>query len=305
MANSGLHHHTTTPSISPGLGKYPGDHFISRSYPASVAGLSEMLLRAHQESPCDARALFKKSHTCGSLFAKCGCDYAPVKRSSNPIAPSNHPQRLEAKRLSSPEIHDALNTRCSSERSKNWSKRTNLVLNHPEIPFPVTADSNDEQDFAQKKANLDYHRLNALAYEQQLCETEEAQKFLKEFGIFGPMGNGVAVRRSSRSSPEEALQQRKNSRSLDGRRSTGAHEDYEYLRSVVTRLKKELSELEVKYGSLQTELLQTQKNLEYKESEVLRLQREVHKLKVRFSISLSCITYFIYGDTSSLPSSVE
>lgn len=170
------------------------------------------------------------------------------------------------------------------------------MLNHPEIPYPISSEicdrtspspryskeSFDGPFFDQKKANLDYHRLNALAYEQQ---SEEAQKFLKEFGIFGPMGNGVAVRRSSRTSPDsEMIQQiRKSSKALDNEpssRNSGSLEDYEYLKSVVLRLKKELSELEIKYGALQTELFQTQKSLHCKESEIIRMQREVHKLKV-------------------------
>lgn len=85
----------------------------------------------------------------------------------------------------------------------------------------------------------------------------------------GPMGNGAASGRNCKPSPEtEAHHVRKNS-----------HHD-EYLKNVVMRLKKELADLEVKYGALQTELLQTQKELHVRESEVLRLQREIHKLKV-------------------------
>lgn len=122
----------------------------------------------------------------------------------------------------------------------------------------------------------DRYRCTVLAYENHRRNSEEARKFLEEFGILGPMGNGVtAVRHKPSQDPLEHLPIRKttNSKSPLG-------EDYDYLKSVVSRLKEELSDLEIKYAAAQTELVQTHKQLECKESEVVKLQREVHKLKV-------------------------
>lgn len=327
MANSGLHQ-TDAPCFDQ-INKYVSEEpFVStKTYPASVTDLSEMLLQARKEervdardAPYDARGSFKKSHTCGSLFANCGCNNeerlsllqtfsgTPLKRSSNPTRTNNSPPKSATKRLSSPEINNlqliSRHNQCASNKSKTWSK-TNSYLNHPEIPYPIplktcdkqvpTSRTNSVSDHQQKKnsftdselfnkkANLDYHRWTAFAYEHHLCDTEEAKKFLSEFGILGPMGNGVSVNRNSKPSPEvEALQHiRKNSPHAFGPDLKTKQEDYEYIKSVVMRLKKELADLEIKYGSLQTELLQTQKDLYVKESEVLRLQREIHKLKVR------------------------
>lgn len=105
------------------------------------------------------------------------------------------------------------------------------------------------------------------------------------------MGNGVATGRNCKPSPEvDALHHVRKNSPHDSRTR---NEEYEYLKSVVMRLKKELADLEVKYGALQTELLQTQKELHVKESEVVRLQREIHKLKV-------WIVYVIEADAIAL-----
>ncbi|EFA12840.1 cGMP-dependent protein kinase, isozyme 1 [Tribolium castaneum] len=277
-------------------------------YPASVGALA-MIGHAQQEPLEGARALFKKSHTCGSLYAKCGCSHdpppppvqprapepppSPSKRGSTPAIASIYP-RADTKRLSNPEINN-------SSRHKTVIK-ANVYLNHPEITFPIPVELQDKPNLAKslptsidldevKKSNLDYHKYNVLAYECSASKEEEAKKFLSDFGIFGPMGNGVAtLRRSSKSSLDgDVIQQiRKNSRRL-----SGAHEENDYLKTIVARLKKDLAELEVKYGSLQSELYETRRQLTCKESEVLKLQREIHKLK---SVLQQTTTFIQDGD---------
>ncbi|XP_044258969.1 cGMP-dependent protein kinase, isozyme 1 [Tribolium madens] len=284
-------------------------------YPASVSELSTMIGHARKESfPEEARALFKKSHTCGSLYAKCGCNNdsstplvqtystpepppSPSKRGSTPVIATIYP-RADTKRLSNPEINNT---------SKKTVIKANVYLNHPEITFPIPValpkETCDRSNLAKsldleeiKKSNLDYHKYNALAYESSASKDEEAKKFLSDFGIFGPMGNGVAttLRRSSKNSIDgDVIQQiRKNSRSLIDRHS-GAQEENDYLKTIIARLKKELSELEVKYGTLQSELYETRRELTCKESEVLKLQREIHKLK---SVLQQTTTFIHDGD---------
>lgn len=46
------------------------------------------------------------------------------------------------------------------------------------------------------------------------------------------------------------------------------------------RLKKDITELEMKYNASEVELHETKNLLSTKENEVLKLQREIHKLKV-------------------------
>lgn len=337
MAKSGIHERT--PSYLNQINNLMVEESYSlKSYPASVTELSAMLVHAHKESlperdptPSRAgettRAVFKKSHTCGSLYAKCGCNdetdtfpyphdpqFSAEKRSSNPSLSSVYP-RADTKRLSSPEIHDfqhaprhpqvCLTPKFAKNPPRNVVK-ANVYLNHPEINFPIPVEVPKEDCdklvpkqskslsnlYPEIKNKLDYHKYTALVYESQHqnhhnYNEEEARKFLRDFGIFGPMGNGVAtnLRKSSKSSvDEEAIQQiRRNSKSLSEvkKRGSVSHEDYEYLKSIVSRLKKELSELEAKYEASQSELHDVKKNLTCKESEVLRLQREVHKLKVK------------------------
>ncbi|KAJ8919915.1 hypothetical protein NQ315_006444 [Exocentrus adspersus] len=311
MANSGVHERT--PSYLNQINNLVAgeEDYSPKQYPASVTELSAMLLHAHKESlpsspasTSPTRAVFRKSHTCGSLYAKCGCDndtdtfpfFASCeKRASNPSLSAPYP-KSDAKRLSSPEIHDF-----QHHHSKPKSKavrdvvKANVYLNHPEINFPIPVELPKElvpkpsrSLSSEIKNKLDYHKYTALVYESQHqnhgYNEEEAKRFLRDFGIFGPMGNGVgtSLRRSSKTSlDEDSIQQiRKNSKNLDGKkRGSVSHEDYEYLKSIVGRLKKELSELEVKYEAAQGELHDAKKQLNCKEAEVLRLHREVHKLK--------------------------
>ncbi|XP_049819329.1 cGMP-dependent protein kinase, isozyme 1-like isoform X2 [Aethina tumida] len=275
-----------------------------KSYPASVTEFSAMLLEARTEtSPVRApppttleRRLTKKSHTCGSLYAKCRCnnDSGPeteTKRSSTPDT------WTIAKRLSSPEI-DVHQTKhpnvCLKPKSATKTVKANVYLNHPEITFPIPVEIPKEQLPKQtkslpssverpeiRKSQIDYHKFNVLAYESQPHFKEErAQKFLQDFGIFGPMGNGVAsLRRSSRTSDDDLNQIRKNSKNVIEVKRKSSSGDSEYLKSMVAKLKKELAELEKKYGSVQGELFEARKDLSCRETEVLKLQREVHKLK--------------------------
>lgn len=343
----------------------------SKSYPASVTEISPMLLEkrkgsfvaegpdcadvrvplhirttptAKLTSEAASRILFKKSHTCGSLFAKCGCNNeneprvpllqtfsnpypTTTKRSSNPSIPDIH-AITESKRFSNPEIKVEKNLGSTSPRTtKNSPVITSVYHNHPEIPYPIVTvkvapeESSNERNLNSDKLhhqksvsfcydpyfnenqakaellnkksnqdNLEYLKYTALAYEKQVEKTEKVEKIYKDFGVIGPMGNGVtSARRSSKnsSSDSESVQQiRKNSKlmCLDtrGNKSTGIPEDYEYLKAIVPRLEKELSNLEIRYGGLQAELVQTKKELDCKETEVLRLQTEIHKLKVYF-----------------------
>lgn len=127
------------------------------------------------------------------------------------------------------------------------------------------------------KHKLDYHKATALTYEKDNKDQRnkaEAEKFFKEFGLFGPMGNDLSFRKTSRTSLEENINQiRKNSK-------MSSKEDYEHLKVVVARLKKDLTEMEMKYTAAQIELHEMKNLLSGKENEVLKLQREVHKLKV-------------------------
>lgn len=291
--------------------------------------------------------VFKKSHTCGSLFAKCSCyndkaegrspllqtfshptaeNYIIHKKSSNPLHYSTvSATKPTTKRLSNPELTHKQETgpRKSSSRSTQ-----NLYLCHPEIPYPIPiprkhlqpnylGDKNnalsksvpkhfesscrevDENSqyisnytenfhFSSNKigqSNIEYHKYNAIAYQEQL--EDPAQKFFKESGIFGPMGNGVgAIRKNSGISAEVDVEQiRKVSKTMcvDNLKKNSAvlvADDDEYLKTIISNLKKELSDNEIKVGTLEKDLIQAKKVLRAKESEVLKLQREVHKLKV-------------------------
>lgn len=158
----------------------------------------------------EPRAFFKKSHTCGSLFAKCGCDdrtplpnranLSPepppsptTKRGSTPAIATIYP-KPETKRLSNPEINKTTNQQSNVIKA-------NVYLNHPEITFPIPVEVPQDGarlqtsiDHAEiKKSNLDYHKYNVLAYESSANKDDEANKFLSDFGIFGNMGNGVTA----------------------------------------------------------------------------------------------------------------
>lgn len=124
-----------------------------------------------------------------------------------------------------------------------------------------------------------------MAYQKDNKEQRnkaEAEKFFKEFGLFGPMGNDLSFRKTSLE--ENIGQIRKNSKTLDLRKkkmsSNVCAEDYEHLKVVVAKLKKDFTELEMKYTAAQIELHEMKNLLSGKENEVLKLQREVHKLKV-------------------------
>lgn len=324
-----------------------------KTYPASVTQLSAMLSQAHKESlpecaeldappaieplvtpssECEQRrAFFKKSHTCGSLFAKCGCNnenncreplfqtfsHSRPQRSSNPSHPTAQP-KAEAKRLSNPEIGNSQSVAQKSKVSVKTLSKSPAYLNHPEIPYPIPLIPKEKRKSCDKivpnseaknlnhnkynkivdnnfaypdlvcnkfnQSNLDYLKYTALAYQNINGSAEDpAEKFFKESGIIGPMGNGASAIRQTSSSDSETLQQiRKTSKIMcveSRRKNSGPPEEHEYLKTVVAHLKKELSELEIRHGALEGELLQSKKELHCKESEVLKLQREIHKLK--------------------------
>lgn len=325
-----------------------------KSYPATVTKVSAMLVHAHQhqqeeetrsKTPSttvsaisttsnntaattlvagEVRDTLTKSHTCGSLYAKCRCNngtdaednHPRLKRPSNPtISNTQFQQHHQTKRLSSPEIqtiqflnrhpHVCLTAKHPTTKSNTTAGsktvvKANVYLNHPEItfPIPITLPQEDCDKFVPKsnsvdytelkKPQLDYHKYTALAYEK---DADEAHKFLQEFGILGPMGNGVTSNLRKNSIDGETIHQiRRNSKHVaDIKRRTSA-EEYEHLKSIIVRLKKELADVEVKYGTVQTELNETKKDLNCKESEVLKLQREVHKLKVNQFISFSLLS---------------
>lgn len=356
MANSEVHQ--TKASHINQINNFRGDNGLKR-YPPSVTELSAMIVQAHKESlpecaelgkskssealdtppPNDAtRAVFKKSHTCGSLFAKCGCNNdnsgrvslfqtfsnpasaSTSKRASSPSIHTSY-QNADTKRLSNPEINSleaaSKYGECRPKRNSNTVIKR-VYLNHPEITFPITVEVPKESpencdttvpnqkpktynhpDFTNTNtnlANLDYHKFTALAYEKQF-ENDPARKFLNDFGIFGPMGNGVTTtKKNSKSSSSdcEIIQRiRKSSKVIDNKNKTGVPDDYDYLKNLVPRLEKEVANLEVKYAGVQSDLLNTKKELTCKESEVLRLKREIHKLKVSATLYIYAYTVFV------------
>lgn len=128
-----------------------------------------------------------------------------------------------------------------------------MFLNHPEVtfPIPVEVSKEDYQNhsfpahlYPEIKHKLDYHKATALAYECQkdhkdhkpTTKEEEAEKFFKEFGLFGPMGNGIGAsfKKGSRSSIEENISQiRKNSKTIEFKPNKMSHlyvEDYDHLK---------------------------------------------------------------------------
>lgn len=342
MANSELHQTKTNQHVT-----FPSEN--TKTYPPSVTKISNMILEAHKKSlpECPeysehsnitrtsdlldtppqtevSRAVFKKSHTCGSLFAKCSCNNEnqtkpklyksfthsfidnKIKRSSSPAVLTDIRNKSEAKRFSNPDLSTSLNNNIKQSEIR-YKKNSNTVikqvyLNHPEINFPITVEiQNDPEKNCDiivpnrnnnLTSNLDYHKYTALSYENNnKCEVVEkkpedpASKFLKDFGIFGPMGNGVSsIRKTSKGSNDSDVIQRIKKSSkimcIDAKRNLNLPEDYEYLKTIVPRLENELSELECKYATIQSELLNSKKEILYKENQILRLQREIHKLKV-------------------------
>ncbi|XP_066256038.1 cGMP-dependent protein kinase, isozyme 1 isoform X2 [Euwallacea similis] len=263
-------------------------------------------------------------HQCGSFFAKCNCgyeDHLPVVGSSKSSPGALLNQRdANSKRLSSPEIdisevtirqpNVCLKAKTPGTPSPSSSViKANVFLNHPEITFPIPVEVSKEDYnnhsipahlYPEIKHKFDYHKATALAYEHQKDQhkntkkDEEAERFFKEFGLFGPMGNGItSFKNGSRNSLEENISQiRKNSKTLDFKPmkkvSTVHVEDYEHLKMVEARLKKDITDLEMKYTAAQIELHETKNLLSLKENEVLKLQREVHKLKSVLHQTTTC-----------------
>lgn len=262
------------------------------------------------------RAVFKKSHTCGSLFAKCSCSENSDARTEH--KPFHHSKSIDQERSSKLSLDETSYSNASNKRSSNpdifrCSKspevclcpklpkgtnvvKTNVYLNHPEINFPIPveipAENCDKCIVNQKgplpvfhpeiKNKLDYHKYTALAYESQSTQkNDEAQKFLQDFGILSPMGNVVPTALRKSSIDGEVIQNiKRNSKNLElKRKSLIDTDDYEYLKSLVSKLKYEISDIEGKYEAVQSELFEVKKLLGNKEAQVLRLQREVHKLK--------------------------
>lgn len=303
-------------------------------YPASVIQVSKMLDHAHKESlPLSTAGtarvsapsrisvgtrFFKYSHTCGSLYAKCGCKddsnesletFDPVrfsrdKRVSSLDIEDSH--KYDIKRFSSPEINTTkvpaqVCQNCKLQKcSQKDTYKANVYLNHPEInfPIPIVLTKEDSDKLVPKlskslpsnlvpalKNNLDYHNLTALGYESHQLnqKEEEAQKFLQDFGIITPMGNGASVKKSSRSSiDEDVIQQiRKTSKSRDSKliRSV-SQQEYEHLKVVNERLMKDLADLELKHENVMKELYETKQELNSKNRTILKQHREIHKLKV-------------------------
>lgn len=252
------------------------------------------------------------NHQCGSFFAKCKCKnelkLSGTSRSySIPVPRDTHVD----KRLSSPEIdlsevtsrqpNVCLKPKSPGTASPSSVIKTNVFLNHPEITFPIPVEV-PEEDYQKKTfpAHLypeiknkpdNFHKGTALSLNNangvQSSREQEAEKFLKEFGLFGPMGNEITTnfRRKSRPSTDEtfANQTKKSSKSLEVKpnmkMSNVNIEDYEHLKNVVARLKKDLCDMEMKYSAAQVELHETKNLLSSKENELLKLHREVHKLK--------------------------
>lgn len=305
-----------------------------------------------------SRGPFKKSHTCGSLFAKCSCynetsegrtpllqtfshptseSYSNLRKISNPRITCQPTQiKPTPKRSSNPEITNNKEIALHKVTGGSRSIQNLSYLCHPEIPYPVPihkknstrSDVNYHSQSVPKhfesKLNWSepaqyisdysgnfYHTINSFHHyldsnnsakynPTSLVGPEElddpAQKYFKESGIFGPMGNGVTtIRRNSGLSNDITSdpigQIRKVSKTMcieSKRKNSGLPEDYEYLKAIVTQLKKELSDNEIKVGSLEKKLSCTKKQLRVKESEILKLHREIHKLKV----SVTCFFFF-------------
>lgn len=315
----------------------------AKTYPTSVTEFSAILVQAQKESLSEcaimdtppssldmhtaidtnkARVSLKKAHTCGSLFAKCGCNYdncTLLQTFSRPITENSYKRSFEPviqncctsfpKRLSNPEINERnreSETLCKVK--SNIKREVSLkqgYLKHPDIPYPVenpresrgcdksashtkkrsVSSSNKQFDFpdlVNKKVedNLNYHKYTALTY-GNFDSSDPAHKFLKEFGIFGPMGNETSVnRRNSRVSFSDSdgnPQHKQISKIMcletNRKKSTGIEEEYELSKLTISRLEKEIKEVK-------TEFERIRRALNKSESEVLKLQRENHKLKV-------------------------
>lgn len=269
------------------------------------------------------RGVFKKSHTCGSLFAKCNC-YNESKEGRTPLLQTfSHPvseSYTSIRKTSAPKIQSSAGAKhlVPSNTPTTTSKKLTLPLslNHPEIPIQNNSIA-VSKTFSERRNT--YSRSVPKYFESQIQHPryaglindysnnffsnqtingsgqnialldDQAQQYFKESGIFGPMGNGVAtIRRNSILNENPIGQSGKVSKTMcigeSKRKNSGVPGDYEYIKSVVTQLKKELSDNEIKVGNLEKDLIQAQKELKSKESEVVKLQSEVHKLKVSHNL---------------------
>lgn len=287
-----------------------------------------MLVHARKDSPPNnlfnntskngkPRALFKKSHTCGSFYAKCGCSENLELKGENKdlqYSKSTEQERISKLSLEEPNTPSLKSKRYSNPDLTRYTKsaevclcpklpkgsnvvKTNVYLEHPEISFPIPVElpaeccdkcshlsrSPPPNLHPELKNKLDYHKYTALTYEgQSVQKQDEAQKFLQDFGILQPtpMGNGVSSIRKSSVDGEVIQKIQRTSKHIEiKRQSIADHEDYEYLKSIVAKLKFEILELEGKYEATHTELVDVKTHLNNKEAQVLKLQREVHKLK--------------------------
>ncbi|XP_025836753.1 cGMP-dependent protein kinase, isozyme 1-like [Agrilus planipennis] len=269
-------------------------------------------------------AVFKKSNTCGSLFAKCSCNSNEntsskcVQKSTESTivsSPDTTDNKLQEKRYSSPEITSATrnnNTKKTHHRKTKYSE----CLRHPEIPFPLTdlLDRNLTENHHEKQSRYNnYLNLSNLHYPDLVCDSASQSnllylkytalanrsqsipgatddlslKILRDFGAVNDnMGSGMSAPtmttvKDATSEFESAPRPRLSQSILcgEGKRKSSVIEDYEYLKTVVQQLKRELSDLEIKYGALESDLQLSKKELNSKEAEVTRLQCEVHKLK--------------------------
>lgn len=304
---------------------------ISKTYPASVTEVSKMLAHAHKDSLPLPRSLprvsvpsrisagsrlFKKSHTCGSLYAKCDCKddsaasfetfdvvyFSRNKRASNPsLEDFLNP---DTKRFSSPEINvHKVPQVCHTPRLQKSTQKSiykpNIYHDYPEINYPIPIDliknncdklvPNQSKSLPNNfcpdlKSKLDYHKYTALSYESQHLspKEEEAQKFLQDFGIISPMGNGASLKKNSKNSVDDAIQQiRKTSKARElTKKNSVSLDEFEHLKVVNERLTKDLADLELKHEDIERKLDEANRELNTKRNVILKLQREVHKLKV-------------------------
>ncbi|XP_044737413.1 cGMP-dependent protein kinase, isozyme 1-like [Chrysoperla carnea] len=140
-----------------------------------------------------------------------------------------------------------------------------------------------------------FPKINLHSKSISKSEDDPANIYFKESGIIGPMGNGAStvIRKNSKNlttsstvttdctaMPVNTI--RKNSKIMIEnvkKRSSVMSEDYEYLKTVVPHLRKELQNWEDKAKCLENEIFEVREKLQRKDSEILKLQREIHKLK--------------------------
>ncbi|XP_065161153.1 cGMP-dependent protein kinase, isozyme 1-like [Atheta coriaria] len=199
-------------------------------------------------TPVAARR-FKTTHTCGSLFANCGC--SRFQR--------NHAD--DKKRSSSPSVNYS--------RYRSHEKR----LSNPEVSLVEPAEEVTPSQLLLPLIRPKYKRSQT----QSESSEDIARKFLQDFGILGPMGNGVTLHRKV--SLDAAHKRVVPETPAKDQLTQTIPSDYEYLKNIVPKLEKDLRDLEIKNGTLNSELHTTRKELQIKDAAVLKYQREVHKLK--------------------------